>query len=283
MRLISLSAVLPVALLALSACKSDYDVIPEPEHETIPLDTAAPAAGPVAVCSVDNDRVRPIHENTVFRGNESYDADGLEIVGWEWRLVESPSGSVAQIGAGVGAAGAALSDRTFTADMAGTYVAELTVMNEQFVMSEPCTVAIDAIPDGDLWVEMYWDATGEDMDLHLLRENAGYVSAGDCYYANCVGGLEWDQPGSADNPSLDLDDIPGMGPENINMSMPSSDYYTVVVHDYPGSSRTAATNVTVKVFLGGALMFEDTRSISGEDSYNHFARIDWLTQTVTPL
>ena len=74
-----------------------------------------------------------------------------------------------------------------------------------------------------------------------------------------------------DDPSLDLDDIPGVGPENINIFEPESGVFTVYVHDYPGSVRHEANNVHVRIFLSGALAWEGSKSISGEDDFVPFA------------
>ena len=73
------------------------------------------------------------------------------------------------------------------------------------------------------------------MDLHLLHPSATtWVSGLDCYYGNCTSiVLEWDTPGPADNPRLDLDDVEGHGPENINIDDPVTGHeYLVGVHYY---------------------------------------------------
>ncbi|MBI5485842.1 MAG: hypothetical protein HY905_00770 [Deltaproteobacteria bacterium] len=63
------------------------------------------------------------------------------------------------------------------------------------------------------------------------------MSGLDCYYANCNASygavLEWDAPGAEDNPRLDLDDVEGHGPENINIDEPViGSEYLVGVHYY---------------------------------------------------
>lgn len=98
------------------------------------------------------------------------------------------------------------------------------------------------------------------------------------------GGLDWGVAGvGIDDPSLDLDDIPGTGPENINIEEPVSGIYTVVVHDYPSTVLMHGNQVTVFIYLDGVLVWGDSRYIVGEDLDVYFAEIDTNLGEVIPL
>lgn len=261
---------------------TDTDIGPIDTDDTdVPTPPPTPLAdAPVAVCSVSPGVVTPPNDAATFDGSGSYDPNGLSITTYTWTLSERPQGSSASMPNG----GAVRSG--FLADLAGLYVGRLVVTNEAGVDSLACEAELEAVPSQDLWVEMYWSLTNDDMDLHMLAPGGTPRTATDCYFANCRGanGLEWGNPGNADNPRLDLDDIGGTGPENINIDEPSAaGGYTVFVHDYPGSNNANANAVTVNVYLSGALVWTSTRNISGEDSDTYFAQINWQQGTVTPL
>jgi hypothetical protein len=252
------------------------DVVPTPPPPP-------PADAPIADCQVSPNPVAPPFEVATFDGSGSYDPGGLDIVDYNWTLSERPQGSAATMPPG----GAVRSG--FLADNAGLYVGRLVVTNAAGVQSEACEAELEAIPLQNLWVEMYWDQAGDDMDLHLLAPGGTPRTDDDCYFVNCNESqgdvLDWGVQGDPiDNPRLDLDDIPGVGPENINIDNPdaSGGGFTVMVHDYPGGP-TSPTNVTVNVYLNGQLVWSDTRQISGNDDDVYFAQIDWNAGTVTGL
>lgn len=289
-----------VPIVMLAACASDYKVssrseidpgitdifdtgisdAPEDTGEEVIVDPDAP----VAVCDVTPDKVRPIIESARWVGNESYDPNDLAITTYRWTLVDKPVGSAAAM-----PSGSTPDLGGFTPDLAGEYVGRLIVTNEEGVSSDPCETTLTAEPVEALWVEMFWENSGDDMDLHLLAPGGTLNTDTDCYYGNCTpsswsGGLDWGIIGEpSDDPTLDLDDISLTGPENINIEVPENAIYTVVVHDYPGSVYTAGNAVTVNVYLDGTLKWTDTRVISGEDSNTHFASINVTDGTVDSL
>jgi hypothetical protein len=230
-------------------------------------DTGVPLSQPVAVCSVDPAEVLAIHESADWIGSTSYDLDGT-IVDYSWILYSSPAGATTAMPGGTA------NRRGFTPDVAGEYVGELTVTDNDGITSEPCYATLNATAGDGLWVEMFWRYSGDDMDLHLLDDGGTLTTTSDCYYANCTwGSLNWGGGGTSDDPILDLDDIPGTGPENINIDSPARGTYTVYVHDYPGSQYIGRNDVTVNVYLGGSLIWTDTRNINSENCYEPFVEV----------
>lgn len=149
---------------------------------------------------------------------------------------------------------------------------------------EPVTAA-------GLVIQLTWQHSGDDLDLHLLAPGGTIETEFDCYYANCVhnswgGALDWGQQGvTTDNPLMTLDDIEGVGPEEIQIESPQTDgEFTIVVHDYEGSSTDVQGDnlATITVYSGGAVLWTGTKTITGEGSYTDVATLNWGTQTVTP-
>jgi len=88
-----------------------------------------------------------------------------------------------------------------------------------------------ALEDTGLHVRLEWSTNSTDVDLHLLGPSNGGIwdCTLDCNFANP--NPSWGDPLSdLDNPYLDLDDVDGYGPENINIQDPAPGVYTVVVH-----------------------------------------------------
>lgn len=229
-------------------------------------DTDPPLSQPVAVCAVDPAEILAIHETADWIGSASYD-DG-SIVSYDWTLISSPAGATATMPSGLA------NRRGFSPDVAGEYIGQLVVTDNDGLVSEPCLATLEATAGDGLWVEMFWTNSGDDMDLHLLDDGGVLATDSDCYYANCTwGGLNWGGAGTSDNPTLDLDDIPGTGPENINIDSPARGTYAVYVHDYPGSVYAGRNDVTVNVYLAGRLVWTDTRNVNSEGCYEPFVEV----------
>lgn len=274
--------------IALAGCQIENKIsnlnlpegIGECDFDVPPLDSED--IKPIAMCQSNRRQIAPLRESADLFGDESYDPNGYDIIDYQWTLVEQPDGS-----------GVSFSDRSansygFTPDLAGDYVFQLVVANDRCVLSDPCEVSLSAVPNEDLWIELSWEHPGDDMDLHLIENNAAYDSEGDCYFGNCVSdsgrALDWGQPGILDdNPKLDLDDIDGTGPENINISVPAEGVYTVMIHDYPGSEFYGANTASLRIHLAGEIAFEDTVTIEGEDSRTPVAVINWPAMSVDSL
>jgi hypothetical protein len=296
----------------LASCGSDYGINTDKDdnednddddidQDTFDPDTSVPddvdtgdtqdpddeLAPPVAVCSVTPAQLRPIVDKADWIGTDSYDPEGGTITQYSWTLSSQPAGSSATMPGGAGPIRS-----NFYPDLAGSYMGTLTVTTQDGRTSNPCTAELIAIPSENLWVELYWTYDDDDLDLHMTRpgySSSALMTDNDCYYANCVttwGTLDWGVWGdSSDDPALDLDDIPGTGPENINIQAPENGDFTVYVHDYQYSTGdTAPANpATVNIYVAGSLVWTGTKSITIEDSYIPFAMVSWPSGTVTPL
>ena len=123
------------------------------------------------------------------------------------------------------------------------------------------TVSVPVAQANGLRVEVIWD-TATDMDSWMLAPGAAvWAGADSLYYANRV------PPGfggGTSQPTLDVDDTAGFGPENMNIVAPSVGVtYSIGVHAYSGNARAE-----VRIFCGGALQISSPRSLTNRQFWH---------------
>jgi hypothetical protein len=142
-------------------------------------------------------------------------------------------------------------------DAAGVWEVQLQVTNDLGVPSTPTKCVIDAVPVDELHVELSWSGPTSDLDLHLAEGDAAFYSVpGDVSWCNRA--PDWGARGADDDPSLDLDDDDGYGPENINVPRPADGTYPVRVHLFDDGDDGDVT-ATVSVFAYGNLVHSSSR------------------------
>ena len=179
--------------------------------------------------------------------------------------------------------GSAFPNPTFTANAAGEYEFCVEVWDQNDEKScAPACVTVLVIPEEAIHVELLWNtpadpdqtdtgpAAGADMDLHF----AHYLASGpdidcdgkgdpwfsnpfDTFWFNANPNWGNANPTVPDDPSLDLDDTDGAGPENLNLSDPEGTiakpaFYHVGVH-YWNDHGFGASEATVNVYIFGVL------------------------------
>lgn len=233
------------------------------------------AAVPVALCSA-SPNPGLAGETVDWVGSASFDPTGQALGSYEWVVTERPLGSSAYF-EGTGP------DRTMIPDLPGHYAAMLTVATVEG-LTATCETSVDVVPGQELWIQLTWTMPSDDLDLHLLRDGGDPYSGNDCWFANCRDHeLGWGLAiNDKDDPSLNLDDIEGLGPETMEIPEPADGVYEVVVNDFWGRWNEAANEATVKIYVRGVLTWTDTRTLAGDDTLTSFATVDWPSGVVTP-
>lgn len=219
---------------------------------------------PVAV--IDGPATAEPRDTLTLDGTGSYDPAGGPLT-YQWTLLDVPEGS-----------GSLLSDPQtldtvlLPLDIAGTYRVALQVANDAGVLSAPAIYSVTAIPQELLHVELSWNTGGADVDLHLLTSDGViFQNPYDCNYCNQT--PNWGASGNGDDPSLDIDDYSGYGPENINIDEPADDTYYVKVH-YFAENGDDATVATVRIYTYGALVGEFSQVMELDDVWD-VAEVRW--------
>jgi uncharacterized protein YfaP (DUF2135 family) len=184
---------------------------------------------------------------------------GGTIQDWAWTILDKPNeSSVTLTNASARETRLQFSSATGNVsgiDVAGTFTLGLVVTDDLGGQSTQCSVTINSVPRSGLHVQMTWDQPVNDIDLHLARNGTNWCSNDDCYYAGRT--RTWG--GGNANPSLDIDDLNGFGPENIEIESPADGNYTVGVGMY---SHSRDANVAVKIFVGGQLEYEGFQNMT---------------------
>lgn len=236
--------------------KSDDPVNSELRVNTLGVGSLNECPVARATGSIDGGRpaaaINTIPLKTVqLSGTQSSDPDG-QVDRYEWSLIKQPVNSTTRL-----SPSNAISEPKLFLDLAGEYIVELTVYDKLGTPScETSRVTILSQPNEDIHIQLVWNNNNTDVDLHYLHPRGRWdQSPYDIFWRNPT--ADWGVPGRADDdPSLDIDDTDGFGPENINHDNPvSGESYRVGVH-YFADNGNGATYITIRIYLEGTLKFE---------------------------
>jgi hypothetical protein len=191
---------------------------------------------------------------------------------YQWRIDQRPDGSNAWL------SDASVADPTMLADIAGEYVVCLTVANGSGTRSPSECVTIAAVPSSALHVELVWsrsDGAETDLDLHYAMPTGRWFeidTSGNCIENGsvvwwCSPTPDWGPGGVPDgdrsnDPRLDVDNVFGDGPENINQDkLFDSRGFRLGVHHYCDFGNGPA-EARVRVYINGEMRFEETRTLA---------------------
>ena len=281
----------------------------DPERPELEIEVAGAGVAnecPIPRTLTQDQEVSPL-DVVVLDGSASVDPDGPNErpVAYEWVVVDRPLGSTTQPferlyddrspARGGTPDVASTPTARFFVDLAGEYTLELRVTDHYGAQAPsalcpaaPARVHIKAVPSEALHIQLTWDTPGDpdqtddqgtDVDLHLRHPRGARWSSTDgfdCFYQNRA--PDWGQPGvRSDDPSLDIDDVNGAGPENINIAQPERtdaypSGYLVGVHYFSadlfgGSGEQGALQSTarVRIFVNGEVAYEGERTLRETD------------------
>ena len=216
--------------------------------------------------------------NLHLNGSSSLAPGGGTIKKYKW-TVKQPTGSNQPL-----LPSATFPNPTLQANTAGEYEFCLEVWDQNDVKScVPACTTVLVIPNNAIHVELLWDtpsdpdqtdtgpAAGADLDLHFAHPLAAALDidcdkSGDPWFSNPWDAF-WFNPNPAwgaapisDDPSLDLDDTDGAGPENVNLDSPQGSaseaaQYSVGVH-YWNDHGFGKSYATARIYVLGKQVVE---------------------------
>ncbi len=228
---------------------------------------------------------RPL-ETVGFDGSQSVAFGGASIVEYQWSLVSRPDDTVVELSQ----SGNTVHNDLYL-ELSGSYEVELHVYDDEGTRScEPARMRVDSVSGDAIHLQLVWDTpndpsrtnnSGADMDLHFLREGGEWNSSpDDCYWLNM--NPNWGDPNNNDmNPRLDIDEIHGWGPENINLLIPENGTTYSVGAYYFSDHGYGESFSTVRIYIHGDLRLELKRRRMTNWQFWHVADIDWPSEELT--
>jgi VCBS repeat-containing protein len=166
--------------------------------------------------------------------------------------------------------------------LSGWNTITVTVTSAQGCSASDTITIWAEISTAGIRIELTWNTNYDDVDLHLVRPGGTYrVPPGDCYFANM--NPDWDNSGgsSAGDPSLDIDNMWGYGPENITLvAPPYNGTYQVIIHFWSDDPPETGTTATVRIWINDVLVFTASRTLVYNQVW-HCAQIQWPSGTVS--
>jgi hypothetical protein len=212
-------------------------------------------------------------------GSGSADPDADNPLTYKWTIRSKPLSSDTTI------ADPAASTTSMRLDplVPGAYEVQLDVADSEGVKNcAPARATVVATPAQKLLVEMFWDNSTTDIDLHLLRTTTAMVSKppDDCYYANPK--PDWGGAGPNDDPEFIRDALTGYGPELFGYVNPIDTNYRVVA-EFANEhlDPMPATKVTVRIYLYGVVKGEFTKTLEKAGSRWIVGDVAWPSGVIT--
>lgn len=220
-------------------------------------------------------------QSVALDGSASMDPDGDTPLTYQWTLRSKPLSSNTSIAA----PDQVLTSMTLDPQVPGAYEVQLDVTDAEGVKScMPARATVVAAPAQKLLVELFWDNTGTDLDLHVLRTpgSAIFSIPDDCHYQNRT--PDWGMPGPMDDPELVRDALTGYGPEVFGYVNPIDTTYRVeVVFNNELLSMSPESKATVRVYLYGVLKAEVSKTLMKKGDVWKVVDVTWPSGEVTQI
>ncbi len=225
-------------------------------------------------------------------GTASVPAKNSTIVKYKW-TVKQPVGSNQPL-----VPNADVANPTLQANVVGTYTFCLSVVASDGgkVCKDDC-IDVYVFPSNAIHVELLWDTPadsnpadtqGSDVDMHFGhlpgkgpdldcdgQPDVWFDNSSDCFWF--AKSPKWgpDDSKTGDDPTLDLDDTNGAGPENLNMDQPEIGMsYALGVH-YWNDHKMGESLATVSVFIQGALVTKFAKTPINPADMWYVGKLNW--------